>query len=217
VALAPPAEPEAVETPPAVAPAAEPAPPAEPVVAEPEPTDRGLVVEQFLVAGDDAGAPAPPATPAAATPAAPAPPPAVVRPPLAERIEATLAASRPVPAAPREVAPLAVSGAGTRHQPPRPLPIPAYARPVPPASGEAELFPATPISRPGGATAPVEWRSLTTVEKRPATETITPPVSPPEAEEEGLATVEATAAPATPPDFWRGLRETYGRLAQSEE
>jgi len=216
-AAAPPAEPEAAEPPVAAAPSAEPAAPAEPVVAEPVPTDRGLVVEQFLVAGDDVGAPAPPGTPGAVTPAAPAPPPTVVRPPLAERIEATLAASRPVPAAPREVAPLAVSGVGTRHQPPRPLPIPAYARPVPPASGEAELFPATPISRPGGATAPVEWRSLTTVEKPPATETIAPPVSPLEAEEEGLATAAATVATAPAPDFWRGLRETYSRLAQSEE
>jgi|GEM_PF-178016 len=217
VAAAPSAARSAMEPPAAAAPPAEPAAPAEPVVAEQGPTDRGLVVEQFLVAGDAAGAPAPPTTPGLATPAAPASPPAVVRPPLAERIEATLAASRPVPAAPREVAPLAVSGVGTRHQPPRPLPIPAYTRPVPPASGEAELFPATPMSRPGAAAAPVEWRSLNTVEKRPATETIAPPVSPPEAEEEGLATVEATAAPATPPDFWRGLRETYGRLAQSEE
>jgi len=224
VAAAAPAEPEAVATPTAMAPptpTAEPAPPARPVVTEPDPASRGLVVEQFLVAGDDDGAPAPPTTPAAAAPAVPSPPATVGRPPLAERIEATLDASRPVPAAPREVAPLAVSGIGTRHQPPRPLPLPAYARPVPPASGEAELFPATPVSRPGGATAPVEWRALTAVEKRPATATMAPPLNPPaaepEAEEEGLATVEATVAPAVQPDFWRGLRETYGRLAQSEE
>jgi hypothetical protein len=37
--------------------------------------------------------------------------------------------------------------------------------------------------------------------------------------EEVLATSKApvTASPAAQPDFWRGLRETYGRLAQSEE
>jgi len=223
VAAAAPAQPEAVAAPPAMAPptpTAEPAPPAEPVVTEPDPTSRGLVVEQFLVAGDDDRAPAPPTTPAAAAPAVPSPPATAGRPPLAERIEATLAASRPIPAAPREVAPLAVSGIGTRHQPPRPLPLPAYARPVPPASGEAELFPATP-TRPGGATAPVEWHSLTAVERHPATETMAPPFDPPpaepEMEEEGLTTVEATVGPAVQPDFWRGLRETYGRLAQSEE
>jgi outer membrane protein assembly factor BamD len=192
----------------------------------------GLVVEEFPATddGEETGLPAvqdAPATPA--TPAAAAPPPAAEatspRPPLAERVDEAIAAAeggspppsppavaaRPVPRT-TEVEPAAVSGQGTRNQPPRPLPLPAYARPTPPASGEAGLVPAAIAGRQTTAAPSVEWRSLTPAE-RPA------PVGEPIGDVALPAIAPQSEPPAEPPpapDFWQGLRDTYGRLAESE-
>ena len=159
----------------------------------------------------------------AAPPSRPASP--AHRPPLAEQVDEAITAAEggstmapPVPMAARpvptttEAEAVAVSGQGTRNQPPRPLPLPAYARPTPPPSGELGLVPAAIAGRQSAAAPTVEWRSLTPVER-----------SSPTVEPIGDVALPAIELPAEPPagtsatpDFWQGLRDAYGRLAQSE-
>jgi hypothetical protein len=199
----------------------------------------GLVVEEFPATddGEETGLPAvqhesvTPNVAEAAGSVSPEPPTAesvspAPRPSLAERVdEAIAAAGEPPTTAPSvpvtthpvpttvETEAVAVSGQGTRNQPPRPLPLPAYTRPTPLASGEAGLFPAAIAGRRTETAPSVEWRPLTPLERsspvaEPVGEVALPAVEPPQ---------ETPAERPAAPDFWRGLRDAYGRLAQSEE
>jgi hypothetical protein len=221
----------------AVPSAATPVSTAAPVAGMAAPSHGELVMEEFPADDDEEetampavqeesvapSAPvAPGSAPVAAPPTRPSPAP---RPPLAEQVDEAITAAeggstmpppapmaaRPVPTT-TEAEAVAVSGQGTRNQPPRPLPLPTYARPIPPASGEAGLVPAAIAGRQAEAVPSVEWRSLTPVER-----------SSPTVEPIGEVTLPAIEFPAEPPagtsatpDFWQGLRDAYGRLAQSE-